>query len=156
MPKRKSRRPWAMKTGVVTEPSFERLERSAAHGSTAAAFPAKAAPARASSDGSRRSAGSSRREPSDDPGLHETLRHERRVEVGPRLDRHDRGPRDAGDERVEDRAAAVRDAPGADLRVGDVRARGEPVADRADVRDLARAVDPDEPARLAVPARVER
>src|SRR5687768_14700060 len=32
MPKRKSRRPWAMKTGVVIEPSFDRLDRSAAHG----------------------------------------------------------------------------------------------------------------------------
>ncbi len=132
------------------------LERAAAHGLHGAAFPAKAAAWTASSDGSRRVGRDRAREPGDEAGLHEPLRHERRVEIGPRLDRRDRRPRHAGDERVEDRAAAVGDAPGADLRVGDVRTRGEPVVDRARVGDLARAVDPDEPARLAVAAGVER
>ena len=94
-------------------------------------------------------------EAGDEARLHEALRHERGVEVGPRLDREDRRPRDTGDERVEDRAAAVGDSPGADLRVRDVGPRREPVADGAGVRHLARAVDPDEPARLAVTARVE-
>ena len=57
MPNRKSRRPCARKTGVVTEPSFERLERSAAHGLTAAALPANVAAWIAASDGSRFASG---------------------------------------------------------------------------------------------------
>ena len=53
IPKRKSLRPCAMNTGVVTEPSLARLERSAAHGRAAAAFPVRTAACRAASDGSR-------------------------------------------------------------------------------------------------------
>ena len=74
--------------------------------------------------------GNRAREPGDEAGLHEPLRHERRVEIGPRLDRRDSRPRNAGHERVEDCAAAVGDAPGADHRVRDVRTRGEPVVHR--------------------------
>ena len=95
------------------------------------------------------------REPGDEAGLHETLRRERGEEIRPRLDGDHRGPRNACDERVEDRAAAVGDAPGADLRVGDVRPCGQPVVDRTRVRDLARAVDPDEAAGLSVASCVE-
>ena len=154
IPKRKSRRPCAMKTGVVTEPSFERLERAAAHGRTAALFPAKAAAWTASSAGSRLLGGIDPARPATSTRLDETLRHERGVEVGPRLHRDDRSPRHARDERVEDRAAAVGDAPGADLRIRDVRPRGEPVANGPRIGDLPRAVDPDEPAGLIrVPAR---
>ena len=96
------------------------------------------------------------REPRDESGLHEPLGHERGVEVGPRLHGHDRRPRNAGDEGVEDRAAAVRDSPGADLRIRDVRPSCEPVANGARVSDLARPVDSHQPARLAVSAGIER
>ena len=57
------------------------------------------------------------------------------------LDGDHRRPRDAGDERVEHRPAAVGDSPGADLRVDDVGTRREPGVDRARVRDLAREVE---------------
>ena len=43
-----------MKTGVVTDPSFEILERAAAHGLTDVVSPAKAASVSAASVGSRR------------------------------------------------------------------------------------------------------
>src|SRR5262245_51876791 len=69
IPNRKSRRPWAMNTGVVTEPSFERLERSAAHGLTAAVFPAKAAAVNDASDGSRRASGIELDRPATRPDL---------------------------------------------------------------------------------------
>ena len=63
---------------------------------------------------------------------------------------NDGGPGHSGDERVEDAAAAVGDAPGADLRVRDIGPGGEPGLHGADVGDLAWAVDSDEPTRLAV------
>ena len=46
-----------MKTGVVTDPSLEMLERASAHALTAATLPANAAAVTASSDGSRRFCG---------------------------------------------------------------------------------------------------
>ena len=56
-----------MYTGVVTEPSFDRLDRSSAHGFTAAAFPAKAAACTATSDGSRFSGGIEPARPATSP-----------------------------------------------------------------------------------------
>ena len=132
------------------------LERASAHALTAATLPANAA----AGHGVERRVASILRdragEADDRARLREPLRHERRVEVGPRLDRDDGGPGNPGDERVEDSATSVRDTPRADGRVRDVASRGEPVADRADVRDLARPVDSHEPARLPVAACVER
>ncbi len=95
------------------------------------------------------------REAGDEARLDEPLRHQCGVEIGPRLDRDHGRPRDAGHERVEDRSAPVGDAPGADLRVGHVGPRGEPVEHLPRVRDLPRPVDADEPAGLPVPSCVE-
>ncbi len=156
MPNRKSRRPCAMKTGRRDGAELRDARARGGPRPHRRRIPCEGRRlSRASSDGSRRVSRDRAREPGDEAGLHETLRHERGEEIGPRLDRDHRGPRHAGDERVEDRAAAVGDAPGADPRVGDVRPRGEPVVYRARVGDLARAVDPDEAAGLAVSARVE-
>jgi hypothetical protein len=58
-----------MKTGVVTAPSFFRLERSAAHGLTAAAFPARAAACTATIEGSRFASGIDAERPATSPDL---------------------------------------------------------------------------------------
>ncbi len=65
-------------------------------------------------------------EAGDEPGLHKALRHQRGVEVRPRLDCDDRSPGHARDERIERRAASERVSEGADFRVSDVRPGGEP------------------------------
>ena len=93
-------------------------------------------------------------EAGDHAGLREPLREERVAEVDPAHRDLERGPRNTGRERVPRRAAAVGDAPAADPRVGDVRPVAQPREDRLHVGDLLRAVDPDQPARLPVPARV--
>ena len=144
-----------MNTGVVTDPSFGRLERAAAHAFTTGTLPVNAAACTGSSVGSRRSGGIEPARPATRPDFDEPLRHQCGVEIGPRLDRDHGRPRDAGHERVEDRSAPVGDAPGADLRVGDVGPRGEPVEHLPRVRDLPRPVDADEPAGLPVPSCVE-
>ena len=84
------------------------------------------------------------------------LRRERGVEIGPRRRGDDRRERDALGRRTPERAAAVRVAVRADVLRVDPRPRLQPVEELANVLDLARPVDPDEPSRLAVPARVER
>src|SRR5262245_21063489 len=69
MEKRKSRRPWAIKTGVVIEPSFDRLERAAAHGLTAPRSPAYAARVNGVIAGSRRASGIELESPATSPDL---------------------------------------------------------------------------------------
>ena len=143
-----------MKTGVLTPFSFGSDERAAANGPTVARLPAKAASRSANTSGSTRFGSSEPRKPAITPDLREPLRHERLAEVGPADRDRERRPRDVGDERVPGRAAAVRDAPAADAVVGDVGPVAKPAEDRLDVGDLLRAVDPDQAARAAVPARV--
>ena len=156
IPKAKSRRPCARKTGVVHRPEL-RQATIAPQPRTDGCDVAREGGVRvASSEGSRRSAGIEPEKPNDDAGLREALRHQRGVEVGPGLDADDGSPRHSRRERVEHGAAAVGDAPGADLRVGDVGPGREPVEDGPRVGDLAWTVDPDEPAGLAVTTRVER
>ncbi len=94
------------------------------------------------------------RKQDDETGLRQSLRRERCRQARPGDHRDDRLERDAGDGRVPDGAAAERDAERADLRVGDLGTRGQPVEEELRVGDVRRPVEPEQPARGAVPARV--
>ena len=83
------------------------------------------------------------REAGDDPGLRDVLRPERGVEVGPGLDHLGRLVRDAGREPVPRLAAAVGDAPGADLRVAHLGKAGEERRTSRARRDVVGAGEPD-------------
>ena len=157
MGKRKSRRPCIMKTGVLDALQAREARPLACPGGDCVGV------------GAREGRGLDRLQrrclplvrdrggqSGDEAGLEQALRDESVVEVGPRLHHLDGRPRHARGERVPDRAAAVRDAPGADPRVGDVGPVAQPLEDGARVRDLARPVDRDQPARRAVAAGVER
>ena len=91
----------------------------------------------------------------DHAGLREPLRGEGLTQIGPADRDLERSPRHPRGERVPARAAAVRHAPPADACVRDVGPIAQPGEDGSDVRDLLRPVDPDQAARLAVPASVE-
>ena len=143
-----------MKTGVLTPFRAGSDERAAANGSDRREAPGVGGVADREHLGVDALRVERAEEAGDHAGLREPLREERVAEVGPAHRDLERGPRHAGRERVPRRAAAVGDAPAADPRVGDVRPVAQPGEDRLHVGDLLRAVDPDQPARLPVAARV--
>src|SRR5207245_2047058 len=95
------------------------------------------------------------RETDDDPRAHETLRLEGLPQICPRRGDRDRRERDAVDGGKPHHAAAVGDAERADPVRVDVRPRQEPVEELDRVLELTRPVEGEQPARLAVRARVE-
>jgi len=90
----------------------------------------------------------------DHSRLRQPVREERGGEVGPGLPDLDCGERNAPRRGQPCRAAAVRDAPRADVTAVDVRPRREPRLERAKVGNLARAGDRDGAAGAAVAARI--